>query len=93
MKRSEVSVSARVMEGLEAVRLSGRTNMLDIATVMDLASRMGYWEAEEWICEHKELYARGVFSGFGSTVILGESGCEHEKDGRAERGHGKCADK
>lgn len=30
MKRAKVPIPADVLEGLEAVRLSGRTNMLDV---------------------------------------------------------------
>lgn len=59
-----VPVSRQILEGLEAVRESGYTNMLDRPTVMRLADQLGYPETAEWIRVHKAAYARGIFRGF-----------------------------
>jgi hypothetical protein len=53
-----------VREGLEAVRLSGLTNMLDRPAVARIAAAMGYAACARWVREHRALYARRVFHGF-----------------------------
>ena len=40
MKQTKVRLPVDVMEGLEAVRLSGKTNMLDAPRVIELAFAM-----------------------------------------------------
>ena len=62
-----VAVPADVFEGVEAVRVSGLTNMLDRDRVAELADDMGYAEAARWIREHRDLYAQAVFHGFEVT--------------------------
>jgi hypothetical protein len=59
-----VPVSQGVFEGIEAVRQSGITNMLDRERVAELAEDMGFDEAARWVREHRELYAQAVFHGF-----------------------------
>ena len=59
-----VVVSAKVFEGLEAVRRSGLTNMLDRPVVANLAARMGFQETTGWIMTHPKEFARGIFGGF-----------------------------
>ncbi len=59
-----VRVPPDVREGLEAVRLSGLTNMLDRPAVARIAAAMGYDACARWVLEHRGLYARGVFYGF-----------------------------
>ena len=59
-----VVVPQDVFQGINAVRLSGRTNMLDRSTVADLAAIMGFSKATEWIMKNSRAYSRGVFSGF-----------------------------
>ena len=59
----KVVVSEAVFEGLEAVRRSGLTNMLDRPVVADLAARMGFSETTKWIMTHPKEYARAIFSG------------------------------
>jgi hypothetical protein len=59
-----VRVPSDVMEGLEAVRLSGLTNMLDRPVVARIAAAMGYDACARWVRENRALYARGVFRGF-----------------------------
>lgn len=59
-----VLVPRAVLEGLDAVRRSGITNMLDRPAVAEIAESMGFDEAARWVRENRELYARGVFQGF-----------------------------
>lgn len=59
-----ISIPARVFEGIEAVRRSGRTNMLDRPQVARLAKTFGYHEAATWLMTHRDEYGRGIFRGF-----------------------------
>jgi hypothetical protein len=59
-----VPVPAEVLEGIEAVRLSGLTNMLDRSTVADIAEDLGFENAARWVRENRDLYARAIFHGF-----------------------------
>lgn len=59
-----VPVSLEVFEGLEAVRRSGRTNMLDRPRVAQLALELGHVDACDWVREHPKDYARAIFDGF-----------------------------
>ncbi len=77
MERTRVRVPADVLAGLEAVRLSGKTNMLDAPRVIELAIEMGCPEAGFWVYENRRSYAEGIFRGF-----------EAEEGGDAE-----CADR
>ena len=81
MKNGRVPIPTKVMEGLEAVRLSGKTNMLDRPMVASLALDMGFPQTAIWISENRTLYAQGVFRGFQPT------------DSPEEGGDGKCADR
>ncbi|MHB9129726.1 MAG: DUF5049 domain-containing protein [Armatimonadota bacterium] len=63
MEKQPVVISAAVFEGLEAVRQSGFTNMLDRPRVIELAEMMGYDETALWVREHRELYAHLIFNG------------------------------
>ncbi len=63
-ERDAVRVPPDVREGLEAVRLSGLTNMLDRPAVARIAAAMGYEACARWARDHRALYARGVFHGF-----------------------------
>ena len=58
-----VPVPLAVYEGIEAVRQSGLTNMLDRPRVAEIAEAMGFDEAATWVREHRELYAQAVFHG------------------------------
>jgi hypothetical protein len=78
MKQAKVTVPKSVMEGLEAVRLSGKTNMFHVPMVLKLASDMGFSEAAIWISEHKNLYCQGLLRGFEPSASLGgEDGQPH----------------
>ncbi len=59
-----VTVPAEVLKGLEHVRRSGKTNMLDRLTVQYLAYHAEYFETVLWIEDNPRLYAEGIFSGF-----------------------------
>jgi hypothetical protein len=52
-----------VYDGIEAVRRSGVCNMLDRATVRQVALLLGHDEAYEWIRDHPDLYSQAVFRG------------------------------
>ena len=58
-----VPVTRDVHDGIEAVRRSGLTNMLDRPVVAKLAGEMGYEEASRWVNLHRDLYSRLVFHG------------------------------
>ena len=59
-----IPVSEVVWRGLEAVRLSGLTNMLDRPMVASLAEEMGFFESARWVREHRREFAHGIFQGF-----------------------------
>ncbi len=59
-----VTVSASVLEGLEAVKQSGNTDMIDAREVQALAYIMGYQDAAWWIEYFPNLYDAGLIHGF-----------------------------
>ena len=63
-KPARIPISAIVWQCIDAVRLSGQTNMLDRPVVARLAGELGYPDAARWIEEHPKEYAEGVFRGF-----------------------------
>ena len=63
MEKTPVSIPAAVYEGLEAVRQSGLSNMLDRPRVIELAEMMGYDETAAWVRDHRSEYARLLFAG------------------------------
>lgn len=73
MEQTKVPIPADALKGLEAVRLSGKTNMLDVPAVVRLAMEMGDVDTAFWVHEHQALYVVGVFKGF--EVRGGESEC------------------
>lgn len=74
MDRAKIHVPADVLEGLEAVRLSGKTNMLDAPRVIELALEMGHDATALWMYENRTTYAEGIFRGFESEEE-GDAGC------------------
>ena len=62
----KVQVPAEVLEGIEAVRKSGRTNMLARDAVAAIALELGFVEAAFWIEDkaNRKAYAEGIFRGF-----------------------------
>src|SRR5215212_2878711 len=59
-----VRVSANVLDGLDAVVLSGETDMNDTMEVQALAYLMGYAEAASWVEHFPDLYRAGLIHGF-----------------------------
>jgi len=53
---SEVRVPKTVLDGLEAVRRSGFTNMLDRPVVARLAEEFGFEEAARWVETHRKRF-------------------------------------
>ena len=64
LRSERVAVPREVFEGIEAVRKSGLTNMLDRPVVADLAEAMGFHWSAEWVRGNRALYARAIFHGF-----------------------------
>ena len=62
--RPPIRVSQEVFDGIEAVRRSGLTNMLDYPVVAEIAEEMGFEESARWVREHRDLYSQAVFRGF-----------------------------
>jgi hypothetical protein len=60
----KIRVPKDVLDGLEVVRQSGLTNMLDRPVVARLAEEMGFEDAARWIEAHRKEYAEGIFRGF-----------------------------
>lgn len=61
---SKVKVPKAVLDGLEAVRRSGLTNMLDHRVVAQLAEEFGFEEAARWVKAQRAQFAAGIFQGF-----------------------------
>jgi hypothetical protein len=61
-------VSADILEGLEAVMLSGETNMVETLEVQALAYLMGYPDAAWWVEYFPNLYLAGLIHGFVAEV-------------------------
>jgi hypothetical protein len=57
---SKVAVTAEVWQGINAVRCSGLTNMLDRPMVAELAGKFGFTKAAQWVKNHPKEYAEGV---------------------------------
>ena len=59
-----VAVPTAVFEGLETVKESRETSMLDHQAVQEIADRLGYPETALWVREHRHEYLKGVSCGF-----------------------------
>jgi hypothetical protein len=66
-----------VLDGIEAVRRSGRANMLDRPAVVRLADQLGHPAAALWIHDNSGLYSRGIFAGFRAEA---EAHAEGDRD-------------
>lgn len=64
MKKEAVEVPVKVLEGLDHVRESGKTNMLDRPAVQYYAYHAGYHETVDWLEWYPSEYSRGIFDGF-----------------------------
>jgi hypothetical protein len=63
---AKVKVPKAVLDGLEAVRQSGLTNMLHRSVVAELAEEFGFEEAARWIRACPRTFAAGIFQGFAA---------------------------
>ena len=61
-----IPIPPEVLEGIEAVRKSGRTNMLDRPAVAAIALELGHVDAAFWLEDkaNHTAYATGIFKGF-----------------------------
>ena len=61
-----IPIPPEVLEGIEAVRKSGRTNMLDRPAVAAIALELGHVDAAFWLEDkaNHTTYANGIFKGF-----------------------------
>jgi len=64
MAKHPVPIPAAVFAGLEAVRRSGLTNMLDRPRVIEIAEFWEYDETAAWVRLNRNMYAQGIFRGF-----------------------------
>ncbi len=62
----KVKIPEEVLRGIEAVRKSGRTNMLARDAVAAIALELGYVDAAFWLIDkvNHTAYATGIFKGF-----------------------------
>lgn len=91
MERKKIEVPAGVLTGLEAVRLSGKTNMLDAPRVIEIALKMGHEEAAFWVYENRSLYAHGIFHGF--AAVASPDKCHRSRHGAQHGASGQMVDK
>ncbi len=66
-----VLVSAAVLDGLDAVWLSGETTTMDAREVQAKAYIMGYPDTAWWIEYFPNLYVAGLIHGFVAEVPPG----------------------
>ena len=64
----KIKIPAAVLQGIEAVRQSGRTNMLDRPAVAAIALDLGYVDAAFWLTDkaNHKTYSTGIFNGFAT---------------------------
>lgn len=73
MEQTKVPIPTNVLKGLEAVRLSGLTNMFDVPMVIHLSCELGHPSVALWVAENKSNYGDGILRGF--RVEGGETEC------------------
>ncbi len=71
-----IPISREVFQGIDAVRLSGATNMLDRPRVIEILEEMGFDEAAEWVRRNKSQYSHGIFQGFEVHESAGQENGE-----------------
>jgi len=74
MEKHPVPIPAAVFDGLEAVRRSGLTNMLDRPRVIEIAELWGYDATAAWLRVNRNLHVQGIFQGF-QVCGEGETPC------------------
>lgn len=75
-----IQVPAKVFEGLEKVRQSGKCNMLMTQQVQYWAFHMGEYETVNWLNDRDNCrrLSRGVFEGVESEDVESEDGDTEE---------------
>jgi len=68
-----IPIPAHVLDGIEAVRVSGKTNMFDLAEVVRLAVEMDFIDAAMWVENNRSAYCRGLLRGFAAIDEGGRS--------------------
>ena len=68
LRRMESELSVQIVPqavhiGIEAVRLSGLTNMLDRPRVAEIADELGFPDAATWVRDNPDLFAKAIFHG------------------------------
>ena len=65
-ENAKVAIPRDVFRGIEVVRRSGRTNMLDRPAVAAIALELGHIDAAYWLTDkaNHKTYAEGIFRGF-----------------------------
>lgn len=63
-----VQVDQEVYDGLERVRVSGDTNMLDRRAVQFFANQNNDYATVMWIEDNPREYSKGIFEGFEVTA-------------------------
>jgi len=63
-ERGPVWVAPEVLDGLDTVRESGLTKMVDRPRVASLCYELGYPEAGLWVEENPAEYSQGILHGF-----------------------------
>jgi len=81
MPNTQIPVPQPVLDGIEAARRSGRTNMLDRPAVERLADALGFHATVLWLHDNPGDYARGIFHGFRAELDAGD---EPDLDTRPE---------
>ena len=63
---ARIAIPPAVLKGIEAVRRSGRTNMLARNDVAAIALELGHIDAAFWLTDkaNHKTYAEGIFRGF-----------------------------
>ena len=52
-----------IKEQILAVRDTGKTNMLDVNMVAQIAMREGFYELADYLLDHRSEYSRFILSG------------------------------
>jgi hypothetical protein len=73
MCKHPIRVPAAVLRGLEAVRLSGATNMLDRPRVIEIAETMGEDATAAWVRANRGQFSVGLFQGFAADETTEEN--------------------
>jgi hypothetical protein len=60
----KVKAPRAVIDGIETVRQTGRTNMMDRQMVQVIANELELWQVVVWLEDHPKDYGRGLFQGF-----------------------------